>query len=158
MTAASAPATGPGWVRAVAHGAVFFGTCGAAGVADPSDLLDALAQRLVTPTTVAWRDQEEDRAALALAVVLSRDDVAETTAVGWLDPARALFASCAPGPLPAEVSNTMRALRSLHVALGQQVRSEQRPVEVPHAAAVRRALTGVLGEVTPWFWSPRSQG
>lgn len=42
--------------------------------------------------------------ALALFLVLSRDDLDETTAVGWLDPARALFASCAPGPVPAEAS------------------------------------------------------
>lgn len=146
-----------GWVHAVAHGADFFGTCGAAGVGDPSDLLGALAQRLVTPTTVVWRDQEEDRVALALALVLSRDDVDEATAVGWLAPARALFASCAPGPVPAEASNTMRALRSLHVALGQQVLSDGQPVEVPHAAVVRRALTVVLGEVTPWFWEPASR-
>lgn len=145
-----------GWIHAVAHGADFFGACGAAGVGDASALLEALGRRLVAPTTFVWRDQEEDRLACALALVLARDDVDEATSVGWLDHVRAMFAAGAPGPVPAEASNTMRTLRSLHVALGEQVLRSGRPVAVPHADLVRREVAGLLAEVTPWFWRTRT--
>ncbi|WP_330474414.1 DUF2785 domain-containing protein [Terrabacter sp. C0L_2] len=145
-----------GWVHAVAHGADFFGECGAAGVGDPAVLLDALARRLVAPTTFVWRDQEEDRLACAVALVLSRDDVDGSVAVGWLEHVRTMFASGAPGAVPAEASNTMRTLRSLHVALGEDVLRGDEPVVVPHAGLVRRELARLLAEVTPWFWRPRS--
>jgi hypothetical protein len=39
-----------GWVQTVAHGADFFGACGAAGVGGPGALLEALARRLMAPT------------------------------------------------------------------------------------------------------------
>jgi hypothetical protein len=48
----------------------------------------------------------------------------------------------------------MRALRSLHVALGEQVLRHGAPVEVPHAVVLRREIAAVLSEVTPWFWRP----
>ncbi|CAN7259913.1 DUF2785 domain-containing protein [Terrabacter sp. LjRoot27] len=145
-----------GWVHAVAHGADFFGECGAAGVGDAAALLEALGRRLVAPTTFVWRDQEDDRLACALALVLTRDDVDEATSVGWLDHVRAMFAAGSPGPVPAEVSNTMRTLRSLHVALGEQVLRGGQPVAVPHEDLVRREVAGLLAEVTPWFWRPRT--
>lgn len=87
-----------GWVHTVAHGADFFGACGAAGVGDPAALLDALARRIVAPTTFVWRDQEDDRLACAVALVLARDDVDAPTAVGWLDHVGRLFASGSPAP------------------------------------------------------------
>lgn len=145
-----------GWVHTIAHGADFFGACGAAGVGDPVALLDALARRLVEPTDLVWRDQEDDRLACALALVLARDDVDEPTAVGWLSHVRALFAAGSPGPVPAEASNTMRTLRSLHVALGEDVLRGDAPVVVAHAAPVRREVARLLAEVTPWFWRPRT--
>ncbi|WP_207556120.1 DUF2785 domain-containing protein [Intrasporangium flavum] len=146
-----------GWVHAVAHGADFYGACGAAGLGDPASLLGALAARLVEPTDAVWRDQEEDRVACAVALVLTHPRLEAPDAgdsVAWLDRVRALFASGEPGPVPPHVSNTMRALRSLHVALGEQVLVDDRPVVVPHAAAVRAAVADVLGVVTPWFWQP----
>lgn len=145
-----------GWVHAIAHGADFFGECGAAGIGDAPKLLDALARRLVAPTMVVWRDQEDDRVACALALVLTRDDVDEVTALGWLAHVRSLFESGARGPIPAEVSNTMRTLRSLHVALGEQVLHDGQPVSVPHADVVRHAVGDLLSGVTPWFWRTRS--
>src|SRR6478735_7749965 len=90
-----------GWVHAVAHGADFYGACGAADVGDPGTLLDALARRMVEPTGFVWRDQEEDRLACAVALVLARDDVDGPTAVGWLDHVRTMFATGSPGPVPA---------------------------------------------------------
>lgn len=145
-----------GWVHAVAHGADFFGECGAAGVGDPVELLDALARRLVAPTTVVWRDQEDDRIACALALVLTRHDIGEATALGWLSHVRRLFETGAPGPVPAEASNTMRTLRSLHVALSEEVLHDGHPVEVALAGAVRHDLAQLLSGVTPWFWRTRS--
>lgn len=145
-----------GWVHAVAHGADFFGECGAAGVGDAADLLDALARRLVAPTSFVWRDQEEDRLACALALVLARDDVDAATATGWLEHVRTMFAAGSPGAVPAEASNTMRALRSLHVALGEEVVHDGEALRVPHADLVRRELVRLLAEVTSWFWRPRS--
>lgn len=144
-----------GWLHAVAHGADFFGACGAAGVADPSALLDALARRLVGPTPCVWRDQEDDRVAHALALVLTHPDVDETTAVTWLDHIRRLFASGSPGPVPPEASNTMRTLRSLHLALDEQPLHRGQPVTVRHAELVRGQIAALLHEVTPWSWRPR---
>jgi len=145
-----------GWVHAVAHGADFFGECGAAGFGDAHELLEALARRLVVPTRMVWRDQEDDRVACALALVLTRDDVDEVTALSWLAHVRSLFETGAHGPVPAEVSNTMRTLRSLHVALGEQVLHDGRPVVVPHADVVRHAVRDLLSGITPWFWRTRS--
>jgi hypothetical protein len=141
-----------GWVHAVAHGADFFGECGAAGVGDAAALLDALARRMVAPTSFVWRDQEDDRLAYAIALTLSRDDVDEAMALAWLDHVRAMFAAGTPGPVPAEASNTMRTLRSLHVALGEQVLHGDEAVTVVHSEVVRQAVAGLLAEVTPWFW------
>ncbi|GAA5026359.1 hypothetical protein GCM10023258_20030 [Terrabacter aeriphilus] len=143
-----------GWLHAVAHGADFFGACGSAGVGEAEPLLDALAQRLVAPTPFVWRDQEDDRLACALALVLARPGLGADAATGWLGPVRALFATGAPGAVPAEASNTMRTLRSLHVALGEQVLRSGEPVPVEHAALVRTEVAAVLAEVTPWFWAP----
>ncbi|GAA2482719.1 DUF2785 domain-containing protein [Terrabacter carboxydivorans] len=145
-----------GWVHAVAHGADFYGACGVAGVGDPASLLDALARRMVEPTAFVWRDQEEDRLACAVALVLAREDVDESTALGWLAHVRALFASGSPGPVPAEASNTMRTLRSLHVALGEDVLHGDRPLTVAHTDRVRAEVARLLAAVTPWFWRPRT--
>ena len=148
-----------GWLHAVAHGADFFGECGVAGLGDAADLLDALARRLVAATTAVWRDQEDDRVARALALVLSRAELEPAVAVAWLRPVRAMFASGAPGPVPAEAGNTMRTLRSLHVALGEQLLHRGEPVRITVALAeqVRGELSDVLAEVTPWFWRPRAR-
>ncbi len=143
-----------GWVHAVAHGADFFGACGAAGsgIRPPCSMpspANGRAHRFV------WRDQEEDRVAHALALVLARPDVDEPTAVGWLDHVRTMFASGSPGPVPAEASNTMRTLRSLHVALGEQPLRRGEPVTVQHGELVREQIAALLHEVTPWSWRPR---
>ncbi|EWT03019.1 hypothetical protein N865_03660 [Intrasporangium oryzae NRRL B-24470] len=144
-----------GWVHAVAHGADFIGACGAAGVGDPDALLDALARRLVAPTVHVWRDQEDDRVARAVCLVLARPGLSTATATGWLAHVHDLFASGSPGPVPAEASNTMHTLRSLHVALGQEVVHDEQAVGIKHAALVRARVTDLLAEVTPWFWRPQ---
>ncbi|MEW1955740.1 DUF2785 domain-containing protein [Terrabacter sp. NPDC080008] len=144
-----------GWLHAVAHGADFFGACGAAGLGRPADLLDALARRLVAPTPCVWRDQEDDRVAHALALVLARSDLDEVTSVAWLEHVRRLFAAGSPGSVPPEATNTMHTLRSLHLALGEQPLDSGIPVTVPHADLVRVEIAALLHEVTPWAWRPR---
>jgi hypothetical protein len=88
--------------------------------------------------------------------VLTRDDVDAATSVAWLGHVRAMFAAGSPGPVPAEASNAMRTLRSLHVALGEQVLRAGEPATVPHSEHVRREVSALLSEVTPWFWRPRA--
>jgi hypothetical protein len=144
-----------GWIHAVAHGADFYGACGLAGVGDAEELLDALAARIVAPTEHVWRDQEDDRVARAVTFVLARPGLPVGVATGWLGAVGALFASGSPGAVPPEASNTMRTLRSLHVALGEQVLRDDEPVVVEHAEVVRAAAAQLLAEVTPWFWRPR---
>lgn len=143
---------GVGWIHAVAHGADFFGACGASGVGEPDELLHALALRLVAPTDAVWRDQEDDRVACAIAQVLAHPALDPARSVDWLGPVQELFAMGAPGPVPPEASNTMRTLRSLHVALGQQVVHRGRSVPILPAGLVRAEVTQVLAQVTPWFW------
>lgn len=143
-----------GWLHAVAHGADFFGACGATGQGDPRALLDALTRRLVAPTTSVWRDQEDDRVAHALTLALSHPGLEQPTATEWLDHVRRLFATGSPGPVPPEASNTMRTLRSLHVALGEQPLHRGEPVTVAHSDLVREEIATVLHEVTPWSWRP----
>lgn len=143
-----------GWLHAVAHGADFYGACGARAVGDPAELLAALAARMVVPTDHVWRDQEDDRVAKAAALVLAHPGTGAALAADWLDPVAELFASGRPGPVPAEATNTMRTLRSLHVALGEQVLHRREPVTVPHADVVRSRMSRLLAEVTPWFWRP----
>lgn len=143
-----------GWVHGVAHGADALGTWGVAGSVAPDRLLDAVAARLTTPSHAVWRDQEDDRLACAAVLVLSRCDD-EQVATAWLAPVTALLADGEPGPVPGHVSNALRTLRSLYVALDQQPLHDGRPLPVPHAAAVRGALAVTLEPPTGWAWTPR---
>lgn len=142
-----------GWLHAAAHGADALAELGRAGAEEPVVLLDALARRLVAPTETVFRDQEDDRIAHALALVLTDPGVTQDEAVGWLDPVTALFATGEPGPVPAHVSNTLRTLRSLSIALEHDVLADGEPVVVPHAAAVRAAVAEALRPPTAWMWS-----
>ena len=144
-----------GWVHPVAHGADFFGACGAAGVGDPAALLDALARRMVEPTGFVWRDQEDDGSRVpwpwcsrVTTSTSRRPSGGSTTS----PPLRVGL----PGPRPTQASNTMRTLRSLHVALGEDVLRGDRTVTVAHADRVRAEVALLLAEVTPWFWRPRA--
>lgn len=142
-----------GWLHAAAHGADALAGLGRAGAAAPTVLLDTLALRLVTPTETVFRDQEDDRIAHAFALVLTDKRLTPGEAVGWLAHVTALFATGEPGPVPAHVSNTLRTLRSLSIALEHDVLADGVPVVVPHAAAVRAAIAAALQPPTAWMWS-----
>ena len=141
-----------GWLHAVAHGADFFGACGARGRVPAQELLAVLGQRLVRPTDIVWRDLEEARVAHAISMVLSAPEVSSSEAVQWLDEIEAYLRSVVPGPIPAPLSNATRTLSCLFVALGQQLRDGGREVQVQHADLVRSRCLEVLEPVTPWFW------
>lgn len=142
-----------GWLHAAAHGADVLGDLGRAGAAASTVLLDVLALRLVTPTQTVFRDQEDDRIAHAIALVLTDTRLTPDEATGWLSHITTLFAAGEHGPIPAPVSNTLRTLRSLSIALEHDVLADGLPVLVPHAAAVRAAIAAALQPPTAWMWS-----
>jgi len=142
-----------GWLHAAAHGADALAELGRAGAAAPTVLLGTLAMRLITPTEMVFRDQEDDRIAHAFALVLTDTRLTVGEAVGWLAHVTALFATGEHGPVPANVSNTLRTLRSLSIALEHDVLADGVAVVVPHAAAVRATVAAALQPPTAWMWS-----
>ncbi|MHB8185435.1 MAG: hypothetical protein ACYDDU_04980 [Dermatophilaceae bacterium] len=57
-------------------------------------------------------------------------------------------------PIPPNVSNTLRTLRSLYVLLGTgvRVRGQDLPVIPAHAPAIKARFVEVLHHRTPWMW------
>lgn len=141
-----------GWLHAVAHGADALGAWARARSADPQRLLATLVARLLSPTDTVWRDQEDDRVAYAVATVLTDPALDEVAATRWLEPVAAVLTVGEPGPVPAQVSNTLRTLRSLTVALEHEVVVRGEPTTVPHRDSVRRALAAALQPPTAWMW------
>ena len=142
-----------GWVHAAAHGADALGAFGRSGLTAPGPLLDALARRLVAATDTVFRDQEDDRIAHAAALVLADPRLGAGDAVGWLAPVAALLADGEPGPVPGHVSNALRTLRSLSLALEHEVLDDGgQPLVVAHAVAVRAAVADALRPPTAWLW------
>ena len=91
--------------------------------------------RLLTPTGHVFRDLEDDRLGFALAVTLTRPDLTEEDATGWLDPAaRALAVAPADG-FRAELSNTLRTLRVVYLLV------DQRRLEVQQSGRRSRTAT-----------------
>ena len=82
---------------------------------DLRGLLGTGRERMLAQTGFVFRDQEEDRLAYALALVLSRAELDEGNSVGWLAPVSDTFAADKPGPVPASATNTMRTLRMLYL-------------------------------------------
>ena len=148
-----------GWVHTVAHGADFFGACGAAGVGDPAALLDALARRMVEPTGFVWRDQEEDRLACAVALVLARDDVDGPTAVGWLDHVRTpLRRRARPDRCrPRRATRCGRCVRCTSPSASSRSAAAS-PSSSSTASSCARRSQPSSTEVTPWSWRPPRMG
>ncbi|WP_330300449.1 DUF2785 domain-containing protein [Streptomyces sp. NBC_00503] len=125
-----------GWLHAVAHGADLLGAFGLRLEADPRLLLRLAATRLLTPTDHVLEQQEDDRLAKALDIVLARQDLTEQTVTAWLEPVAQAFRTLPRGPVPAWYSNTVRTLRPLYILVH---RGPDRPC--------RQALTAALTEV-----------
>ena len=130
-----------GWLHAVAHGADFFRACRRHLEVAPAPLLATLATRLLADTAYVLRDQEDDRVAYAMACVLTDSRLSATDATAWMTPVREVLESTTIGPMPPRVSNTLHTLRALHVLLDQPLLVNGESTSVPHANAVRRALS-----------------
>jgi hypothetical protein len=96
---------------------------------------------------------EDDRLGYALAATLTRDDLSESDATSWLDPAlRALSNPPVEGIAP-EVTNTLRTLRVLYVLAdhGVRVGDEKLLTRIPRREQVKTKLADVFRIVTPYY-------
>ena len=141
-----------GWLHAVAHGADTLGAFGCSprlSAEEAAELLAVAAVRLVTPNSYLFAQQEDDRLALAVALILCRRDLGEEQSVGWLSVIDGYFATGEPGPVPVPASNTMRTLHSLYLHADLGVHYENLTRDLAHAEAVRKAIASLLGKVWP---------
>jgi hypothetical protein len=143
-----------GWLHAIAHGSDLLGAFGLVPAVEPRRMLDLGIARLLTPIDQVLRDLEDDRLGAALAVTLTRPELSEADAVGWLDPAVAGVRISGAGGIRPEVSNTLRTLRVVYLLINRGVRvpGVEELVEVPHRAAVRTRLVDALRAATPYFF------
>ncbi|MFJ1756869.1 DUF2785 domain-containing protein [Kitasatospora sp. NPDC088134] len=143
-----------GWLHAVAHGADLLAAFGQHPDVDPVPLLHLGAARLLAPTGHVLDSMEDDRLGFALALTLTRPELTEDAAVGWLDAVAEVFAAGEPGPMPAEISNTLRTLRVVHLLAVRGVRPKWGGDEVrtlPHGAAVGGRIAEVLSTAAPYL-------
>ena len=151
-----------GWLHATAHGAdalAVFGRSSRLGQGDLRGLLGIARDRLLAETGYVFRDQEEDRLAYALALVLSRPELGEEDSVGWLAPVCATFTAGEPGPVPPPVTNTMRTLRALYLfcdrgfLLPEATKGDTATavLRVTRPEALKQALAGVLRLAWPYL-------
>ncbi|MFD7630084.1 DUF2785 domain-containing protein [Streptomyces sp. NPDC059851] len=138
-----------GWLHAVAHGADLLGTFGLRPEVAPARMLDLAAERLLAPTPYVWEQLEDDRLAMAIARTLTRKDLTEEAATGWLEPIAADLRALGRGPTPARVSNCLRTLRMLYVLTdrGSRPAPDAAPVALAHRAALKERLAEVLDTV-----------
>lgn len=137
-----------GWLHAVAHGADTLAAYGASrhlGVVGLRDLLDTVRRRLVAGTDHVWDAQEDDRVALACAVVLARPELSAEDAVDWLSTlTQTLRERAEPGPVPAVTQNSLHTVKALYLLVNRGFRFDDREMSVPHREAVEDSLVEVL--------------
>lgn len=145
-----------GWLHAVAHGSDALGALGRSRHTTRDRLVSLLAvardRVLTTGDTELFASAEEDRIGFAMALVLTRPELSEHDATGWIEPIRRSFADGEPGPVPAWVSNTAHTLRSLYVFVDRGVIAPEdgtSPLAVPHRRAVLDALATTLRTTFP---------
>ncbi|MFC9618820.1 DUF2785 domain-containing protein [Streptomyces sp. NPDC056930] len=139
-----------GWLHAVAHGADLLAGFGRHPEVAPVRMLDLAAARLTAPTDHVYDQMEDDRLARAIARVLTRTDLSERDAVGWLDPIAARFgADRLSTPVPAHISNCLRTLRLLYILADRGVRpTSELPAEpLHHRDAVKSGIASVLDRI-----------
>ncbi|MFF2013653.1 DUF2785 domain-containing protein [Streptomyces sp. NPDC058195] len=134
-----------GWLHAVAHGADLLAGFGLHPEVAPGRMLRLAAARLTAPT-----DHVYDQLARGIARVLTRTDLSERDAVGWLGPIAEHFgADRISTPVPAHLSNCLRTLRLLYILADRGVRptSELPAHPLHHREAVKSALATVLDRI-----------
>ncbi len=148
-----------GWLHAVAHGADTLGAFAASPLLGPDELLvllDLARERVQAPTPFHLTQNEDDRLGRAVMTVLLRDDVDDDALRGWVDRLAAPWCSSPPGPVPAELDNTVRFARSLYLQLTLGVRDEPGGA-VRHPAArdlLLQQLGSALAEMHWFFGQP----
>jgi hypothetical protein len=150
-----------GWLGAAGYGADLLASLamsrhidsGALGV-----LLDALGERLVTPTPYPFVHGEDDRLTYAAMAVLHRNTLAMDVVGPWLERLRQACPPASDGPVAAHAQNTRAFLRALHVALLMGVRGAPGRGDATHFfgdVGVRdellRALTRILRQGQPFY-------
>jgi len=139
-----------GWLHAVAHGADLLGALGRRPEVAPADMLALAARRMTAPTEHVWDAMEDDRLAHAMALTLTRTDVADAT--GWLPEVAALFRDRDRARIAPNVTNTLRTLRVLYLFADRGVRpgSRESAVALPHRDALREAIAETAALVAPF--------
>ncbi|MEU3778546.1 DUF2785 domain-containing protein [Streptomyces sp. NPDC032472] len=135
-----------GWLHAVAHGADLLGRFGLRPEVAPTRMLALATARLLAPTPYVYGQREDDRLAIAIALVLTRPDLSEEEATGWLEPLACDLRGFGPGPLPAHVSNHLRTLRMLYLLADRGLRTAVADAD-PAPLAHRGALMARIGTV-----------
>jgi len=147
---------GLGWLHAVAHGADVLGEFAASPLLGPAELLvllDVARERVQAPTGHHLTQNEDDRLALAVMAVLSRDEVGIEELAGWVDRLARSWRGAPTGPVAPEVDNTLRFTRTLHLQLTLGVRHEP-GADVRHPGT-RDELVHLLGTALAdvhWFY------
>ena len=143
-----------GWLHAVAHGSDLLAALARVQAVEPVQMLRLGVGRLLTPTEYVLRDLEDDRLGFALAVALTRQDLSEEDAVGWLDPAVRAVATVPAAGFAPEISNTLRTLRVVHLLADHGVRldDEHPNVQIPHRDLVKAKLLEVFRAATPYYF------
>ncbi|MCX5113235.1 DUF2785 domain-containing protein [Streptomyces sp. NBC_00378] len=114
-----------GWLHAVAHGADLLGAFGLHPDVDPKEMLALAAERLVVPTDELFAQQEDDRLAQGVARTLTRPELSEAEAVGWLDAIETDFAAGRPARRPHRGRAHLQ--RHTHAADAVPPRRHRRP-------------------------------
>jgi hypothetical protein len=143
-----------GWLHAVAHGSDLLAALARVQAVEPVQMLRLGIGRLLTPTEYVLRDLEDDRLGFALAVALTRPDLSEEDAIGWLDPALRALGTLPTAGFRPEVSNTLRTMRVLYLMADHGVRlDEDHPnAQLPHRDLVKSKLLDLFRTATPYYF------
>jgi hypothetical protein len=141
-----------GWLHAVAHGADTLATFAGSRLLNTAELvmlLDVAAQRVHTPTAHHLTEQEDDRLGLAAVTILARGAVSTVDTCAWIDRLAEPWRDRAAGETPAQLDNTIRFARTLHLQLTLGIRLEpDGPVlSLPERDELLRHLGGALSDV-----------
>jgi hypothetical protein len=151
-----------GWLHAVAHGADALGTFGGSPRLGPDDLgplLQLAADRLLALTTYHLVHGEDDRLAIAVMTILVRGEVPTADVLAWLDRLATAWLEPGPAPAPAQVDNTVRFARTLHLQLTLGVHTGPDGPDEPLRHPVDRdellhRLGSLLADGNPLYGSP----
>lgn len=148
-----------GWLHAVAHGADTLAAFGGSRLLNTSEqvmLLDVTAQRLHTPTAHHLTQQEDDRLGLAVMTILARGSVPADDMCAWIDRLAEPWRDRAGGETSAQLDNTIRFARTLHLQLTLGIRLEPNgPVlPIPERDELLHHLGAALSDVGWLYGSP----